>query len=186
LSFDIDRVVRTLKPEKRTAALTPRPRADLVAASGAAAKRPVVPDTTVYVHGGQGRLPPHVTAIVQHWPLLHCSVALGEIAHGIGRLDPSHPQTPRRRTYLESVLRQVPQHRVITPDDDVHVSAGVLTGILARLLGLSDGGHRLRVNDVLIFLTARKAGAAVLTANVGDFDLLQQLVPSADVVYYAT
>ena len=59
-----------------------------------------------------------------------------------------------------------------------------MTGILARLLGLPSGGHRQRINDVLILLTARKAGAAVLTANIGDFDLLQQLVPSAEVVYY--
>lgn len=185
MGFDIDRTIRALKPEKRTAAPVPRPPADLVAASAAVARRPVMLDTTVYVHAGKGMLPPHVATIIQQWPLLHCSVALGEVAHGIGRLDPSHPQTPKRRAYLESVLRQVPQHRVITPDDDIHVSAGILTGILARLLGLPSGGHRLRINDVLIFLTARKVGAAVLTANAGDFDLLQQLVPSAEVVYYA-
>ncbi len=185
MGFDIDRIIRALKPGKRTAAPVPRPPADLAAASAAAARCPVVLDTTVYIHGGKGVLPPHVAAIVQQWPLLHCSVALGELAHGIGRLDPSHPQTPKRRAYLESVLRQVPQHRVITPEDGIHVTAGILTGILARLLGLPSGGHRQRINDVLILLTARKAGAAVLTANIGDFDLLQQLVPPAEVVYYA-
>jgi hypothetical protein len=62
-------------------------------------------DATVYVHGGQGRLPAPVAAILQQWPLLHCAVALGEIAHGLGRLDPAHPLTPRQRAYLESVLR---------------------------------------------------------------------------------
>jgi len=185
LSFDIDRIVRTLKPDKRTAAPDPRPPADLVAAGASASRRPIVPDATVYVHGGQGRLPPHVAAILQHWPLLHCSVALGEIAHGIGRLDPAHPQTPGRRTYLQSVLRRIPQHRVATPSDDVQIAAGILTGLLARILHLPSGGHRLRLNDVLICLTARKAGAAVVTANIGDFDLVQQLVPSIEVVYYA-
>ena len=185
MSFDIDRIVRTFKPEKRTAALTLRSSVDLIAISAAITRRPVVPDATVYMHGGQGRLPPQVATIVQQWPLLHCAVALGEIAHGIGRLDPGHPQTPRRRAYLESVLRQIPQHRIIAPGDDVHVSAGILTGILARLLRLPGGGHRLRINDVLICLTALKSCAAVLTANIGDFDLVQQLVPSAEIIYYA-
>jgi len=40
-------------------------------------------------------------------------------------------------------------------------------------------------NDVLICLRALKSGAAVLTANVGEFDLIQQLVPSAEIIYYA-
>ena len=185
MSFDIDRIVRTFKPEKRTVALTPRPSADLIVGSAAILRRPVMPDATVYVHGGQGRLPPRVVAILQQWPLLHCAVALGEIAHGIGRLDPGHPQTPARRAYLESVLRQIPQHRVVAPGDDVQVSAGILTGILARILHLPSGGHRQRINDVLICLTALKSGAAVLTANIGDFDLVQQLVPSAEIIYYA-
>ena len=185
MSFDIDRIVRALKPEKRRAAPVPRSPADLVAAAIEVGRRPVVPDATVYVHDGQGRLPPHIAAMLQQWPLLHCSVALGEIAHGIGHLDPSHPQTPRRRTYLQSVLRQIPQHRVVTPSDEIQVTAGILTGLLARLLHLPSGGHRLRLNDVLICLTARKAGAAVVTANIGDFDVMQQLMPSAEIIYYA-
>ena len=185
MGFDIDRTIRNLKPEKWTGPLVCRPPADLVSGSAAATKRHLMPDTTVYVHAGQGKLPSHIASILQQWPLLHCSVALGEIAHGIGRLDPSHPKTPDRRNYLESVLRHVPQHRVVTPEDGTHVSAGILTGILAQLLGLPNGGHRQRINDALILLSARKSGAAVLTANVGDFDLLQQLMPSAEVVYYS-
>lgn len=185
MSFDIDRIVRSFKPEKRVVALAPRHPPDLIAGSAAMARRPVVPDTTVYVHAGQGKPPLHIATVLQQWPLLHCSVALGEIAHSIGRLDPAHPRTAYRRAYLERILRQVPQHRVIAPGDEVQVSAGVLTGMLARLLHLPSGGHRLRINDVLICLTALKNGAAILTANVGDFDLVQQLVPSAEIIYHA-
>ena len=145
---------------------------------------PLVPDTTVYVHAGQGKLPPHAAAMLQDWPLRHCGVVLGEIAHGLGRLDPGHPETPVRRAYFEDVLRRIPRHRLISPDHADHIEAGVLTGILARLQGLPAGAHRQRINDVLILLTAQKVGAAVLTANVGDFDLIQQLVPGAGVVFY--
>jgi hypothetical protein len=185
LGFDLDRTIRALKPEKRTAPLAYRSAAGLVAASDLATKRPILPDATVYVHAGQGRLPVGIAGMLRQWPLLHCSVALGEIAHGIGRLDPAHTMTPGRRGYLEGVLRQVPQHRIVSPDDDVHVAAGIVTGVLARLLGLPKGGHRLKVNDVLILLTARKFGAALVTANVGDLDVAQQLRPDADVIYYA-
>lgn len=184
MASSLDRILRTLKPEKRTAPLVSRTPAELIAATSSAPKSTVVPDTTVYVHAGQGKLPPQVADILQRWPVLHCSVALGEIAHGIGRLDPAHEKTPARRAYLENVVRQAPQHRLLNPDDDDHLSAGILTGILARLLNLPNGAHRQRINDILILLTARKAGAAVLTANVGDFDQAQQLVPDARVLYY--
>jgi hypothetical protein len=40
------------------------------------------------------------------------------------------------------------------------------------------------LNDSLIYLQARKVGAAILTRNVRDFDLLEQLVPSGTVVFY--
>ena len=44
--------------------------------------------------------------------------------------------------------------------------------------------ERKLLNDSLIYLQARKVGAAVLTRNVRDFDLLEQLVPSGTVVFY--
>ena len=38
--------------------------------------------------------------------------------------------------------------------------------------------------DCLIFVSARRRGLTVLTANVNDFDLLQQLVPDGKVAFY--
>jgi predicted nucleic acid-binding protein len=123
---------------------------------------------------------------LQEWPLLHCTIALGEIAHVLGRLDPAHPQTAQQRAYFENLLRRIPAHRVINPDADLHIQSGIITGLLARLLFLPKGAHRQRINDALLCLTAHKAGAAILTADVSDFDLIQQLVPSASVIYYET
>ena len=184
MSFDIDRLLRSLKPEKHTAIPPTRSAAQLRADSAHESRRPIVLDTTAYVHAGQGRLPTHIATMIALWPLQHCSVALAEIAHGIGRLDPAHPGTRRNKAFLENVLRQIPQHRVVTPSDDQHIAAGILTGVIARLLNLTGGGHHARVNDALIFLVAQKVGAAVVTANVADFDILQQLVPSSHVIYY--
>jgi len=40
------------------------------------------------------------------------------------------------------------------------------------------------LNDALLLETARKYGLTVLTRNIGDFDLLQQLEPTAKVLFY--
>jgi hypothetical protein len=38
--------------------------------------------------------------------------------------------------------------------------------------------------DCVLFLQARKLGFTVLTANIAEFDLLLQLVPSGRVLFY--
>ena len=85
----------------------------------------------------------------------------------------------------ESVNRR-PRHRCLSPDRDVWRRAGVIAGRLARVQGHGkDGRHRL-LNDTLIFLTAAKAGACVLTRNISDFDLLMQIEPKGSAVFYRT
>ncbi len=182
MSFDLDQTLRRLKPEKRSRRIAPRDAAALLAKNPP--RQPVVPDATVYIHAGQGKLPGHVGAMVRDWPQRHCSVALGEIAYAIGRLEPGDPRTPARRAFFEDVVRRVPSHKVVTPDHATHVQAGILLGVLSRLQSLPAGSHRRHLNDLLILLAARRVGAAVLTANIGDFDLLQQLVPDAGVIFY--
>jgi predicted nucleic acid-binding protein len=44
--------------------------------------------------------------------------------------------------------------------------------------------QRKILNDALIFLSAAKAGLTVLTRNITDFDLLMQLAPDAQVLFY--
>jgi hypothetical protein len=50
--------------------------------------------------------------------------------------------------------------------------------VLARTQGYGKEQRRRVLNDALLFETARKHGCAVLTRNMVDFDLLQQLDPS--------
>jgi len=184
LSFDLDRLLRSLKPEKRTAVPAARHHGQLRADSLAAPKKTLIPDTTVYIHAGQGKLPPKIAEMISQWPLLHSMTALGEIAYAIGHLDPAHPGTKASRSYLESVLHRIPQHRLVSTTPEITIAGGVLTGIIARILSLPKGAHRQRINDVLIYLIARANGAAVVTANVSDFDLLQQLLPDGHVIFY--
>ena len=184
MSHDLHRLLRTLKPEKRSSLPPARAPDQLRAASAGLMKRPILLDTTAYINAGQGNLPSHISQIITEWPNHHCSIALGEIAHGLGRLDAAHPDTARHSKYLEAILEQVPRHRVLNPTGEMHIAGGIITGMIARLQNLSKGAHRSRINDVLIYLTARAAGAAVVTANIGDFDLIQQLVPDGQVIFY--
>jgi predicted nucleic acid-binding protein len=60
-----------------------------------------------------------------------------------------------------------------------------LSGILARLQNYGAADRRRAMNAALLFATAREHGLTVLTRNVTGFDLLQQLDPSVQVLFYA-
>jgi hypothetical protein len=75
----------------------------------------------------------------------------------------------------------------------------MLSGILARTqLGLArpkkdmsavelccqTGRRRELLNDALVFLTAREAGAILISANVSDMDLLLRFRPDVHVLLY--
>jgi predicted nucleic acid-binding protein len=114
----------------------------------------------------------------------HSTVAESELAVLFGLLDPSHHRTKATLGELRLVLNHLPAHRTIAPDRDVWTDAGILSGILARLRHIPKPERSSILNDALIFATARKYGHAVLTRNIDDFDLLQQLDPSTAVLFY--
>jgi hypothetical protein len=89
--------------------------------------------------------------------------------------------------YVEAVSGQIeamPEHRVFAPDAEVLGRAALLAGILARLQGYARDAKLKAVQDCVLFLQAQKLGFAVLTANVAEFDLLLQLVPTGRVLFY--
>ena len=69
---------------------------------------------------------------------------------------------------------------------EVSKEVGVLAGMTFRLLRLpkNQGHERKFLHDALLYLQARKLGCAVLTRNIGDFDLLNQLVPGGQILLY--
>jgi len=48
----------------------------------------------------------------------------------------------------------------------------------------NQGHERKFLDDALLYLQARKLGCAMLTRNIVDFDLLNQLVPSGQILLY--
>jgi hypothetical protein len=78
----------------------------------------------------------------------------------------------------------MPPHRIFAPDAEVLGRAALLSGILCRLQGYEKDGKLRALQDCVLFLQAQKLGLVVLTANVGDCDILLQLIPAGRVLFY--
>ena len=186
MSFDLQQAERALKPQAR-GAIKVRPEDELRwAEAETKAGLPLLIDTTVYLDALQGKTPAVVDDLLRYRSIFHSAVCLAELTHAFGRLDPAHSGTRKALVALGGAIDDVPRHRLFAPDTDLWGKAGMLAGKALRLgrIPAGQGQERKLLNDSLIYLQARKVGAAVLTRNLRDFDLLEQLVPSGAVVFY--
>ncbi|HTW72183.1 MAG TPA: hypothetical protein VME47_20040 [Acetobacteraceae bacterium] len=141
-------------------------------------------DTCVYIDQLQGRAPAIVPAIIQARQTNHSSVALQELMHTVGVLDPGDARSRAAIAAIRGLVRSMPPHRTFSPDVDVLGRAALLSGMVCRLQGYSHDRKLSALHDCVLFLQAHKLGVAVLTANVADFDILHQLMPAGRVLYY--
>ncbi|SEE17513.1 hypothetical protein SAMN05444161_5044 [Rhizobiales bacterium GAS191] len=187
LSFDLDRALRIIKPQRRSSQLARRPDAELNwAAKELPIGGPLMLDTTVYLDVLSGRTPAEVDKLLTYRICDHSAICLAELTHAFGRLDPEHRDTKAALKVIRETVEDVPAHRIRMADVDVWGMAGILAGTAFRLSGLPPklGHERKLLNDALIYLQALKFGCAVLTANIRDFDLLNQLMPSGRLIFY--
>ncbi len=184
-SPDVRSILRRLKPEKRREPLKRRGISDLpFIETSSHPPRLLLYDTTVYVDILQGRFAMAAEVAIRAADAWHSTVTETELIASCGSLDPGHPGTAETIKQITAVIERRPPHRTIVPDREVWLAAGILSGILARLQGYGRADRRRALNDALIFATARKHGMTVLTRNMSDFDLLQQLDPSGKVIFY--
>jgi predicted nucleic acid-binding protein len=185
LSSEFQGALRRLKADKHRAQLRPRAESELEFI-GTTSHRPakLLYDTTVYIDILQGRFPQQGEAMLRATEAWHSPVTEAELAATCGLLDPAHSQTPEIIKQVAAVIDRRPSYRTITPDPEIWRKAGVLSGTLARTQGYGQEQRRRVLNDALLFATARKYGCAVLSRNVRDYDLLQQLDPSGKVMFY--
>jgi predicted nucleic acid-binding protein len=185
LSFDLQRLLRRLRRTGSGASLRHRP--DQALPFVGAALRPgaeLMLDTTVYIDALQNRSPAEVDLLLGMLICNHSAVCLAELTHAFGRLDPAHPATAATLRAIEAVVAAVPTHRLRAPGVTVWGGAGALAGLVFRLVGYPPGRERALLNDALVFLQALEDGHTVLTRNVGDFDLMSQLVPEGRILLY--
>lgn len=182
--ISIQKSLRRLKPEKHLKALRPRDRSALTFLRQLERPFPkLLLDTTVYIDQLQGRLPQHVEISLRLTEIWHSTVTEAELAALAGLLDPTHPNTRQAVQRVLASVERRPGHRVLNPDREVWLEAGILAGLLARLQTYGKADQRRALNDALIFLSAVKNGCAVLTRNISDFDLLMQLSPGRVLFY---
>lgn len=145
---------------------------------------PIVPDTTVYIDALKGKLPREIVQLLVDRVVLHSAIACAELALSLGHLDPSHPDTPTHAPLLLETLRRMPPERVVAPSVDAWTEAALIAGTLARTQDYAKDQRRRLLHDALLFLTARESGAVLATRNVRDVDLLLQVKPQANVLFY--
>jgi predicted nucleic acid-binding protein len=144
----------------------------------------LMPDTNVYIRAAAGTLPGLVQDLVERAMLFHCSVCLAELAIGVANANPSLPSWSVLRDHYIELFDSIPSARLLNPDADVWTDAGVVAGALARTQGFHRQQRKECLNDALIYLTAANAGLAVLTTDHNQFDLIQQLAPKGQFVYF--
>jgi predicted nucleic acid-binding protein len=148
------------------------------------AGQPLLLDTCVYIDQMQGRAPDLVETLIETRQVNHSSVAIQELMHTVGVLNPADRRTPGVVAEIRSQIEAMPDHRVFAPDSDVLGRAALLAGMLSRLQGYARDARFKALQDCTLFLHAHKLGFTVLTANIAEFDLLQQLVPTGRALLY--
>ena len=141
-------------------------------------------DTCVYIDQMQDRTPQLLDDLIARRQVNHSTVAIQEMMHTVGALQRSDTRTAAVVAEIRKQIAAMPPHRIFTPDAEILGRAALLSGALCRLRDYQKDGRLRALQDCVLFLQARKLGLVVLTANIGDFDLLLQLVPTGRALFY--
>ncbi len=182
--FDVDASIRWIRGFP-TKSLARRSDAQLPFVNDAEiGGQPLLLDTCVYIDRMQGRSTDRVKELMATRLCNHSSVAVQELAHTIGVLDPTDPRTPNVVKVINEVISSMPGHRILMPDVDVLGRAAVLNGVICRIQGYTSSQRLRCLQDCTLYLLALKHGLVVLTRNIADYDYCNQLIPSGRVLFY--
>ena len=122
-------------------------------------------DTSVYIgHWEQGLFEEALAPVRKAYVIRHSAVVLSELRRGA--------RTPDAQRLVETLYRLAPTRWEPTTAD--WWEAGRVIQEIGDAQGWDTHKRRDFQNDVLIALTARRHGAAVVTANRTDFELLSR------------
>ena len=141
-------------------------------------------DTCVYIDQMQDRSPEIIDALIERRQVYHSTVAIQELMHTVGVLNPRDARTAAVISEIRSMIQAMPAHRVFAPEPDVLGRAALLSGMLCRLQGYAADAKLRALQDCVLFLQAENLGCIVLTANIRDYDYLLQLIPGGKVLFY--
>ncbi len=183
-AFDFDGAVRWARFDPRRT-LARRPDSILpFATDERVAGQAMLLDSCVYIDQVQGRAPDIVAALVEARQANHSPVALRELMHAVGRLDPGDARSAAAIDIIRELVRAMPPWRTFVPDLDVLGRAALLSGMLCRLQVCGRDRQLRALQHCVLYLQAQKVGFTVLTANFADSDILLQLVPAGRALFY--
>jgi len=102
------------------------------------AGQPLLLATCVYIDQLQGRAPSLVEGLIDKRQVNHSTVAIQELSHTIGVLDPADKRTPNVITVIRDQIEAMPEHRTFAPDADVLGRAALLSGTPSKRLKKPD------------------------------------------------
>jgi hypothetical protein len=185
LNFDLRKSLRRIKPEQRTAALVRRPDDALPFVTDDVSAGPeLLLDTCVYIDALQGRLPAEVDGLFAVRRLNHSGVAVAELTHLLGHLDPRDNRTEQVCSEISGAIQDIRQYRLKAPSLQTLGEAGILAGLAARLAAVESGRKHALLNDAVLYLQAMEHGQIVLTRNLREFDWFDQLLPANRILFY--
>lgn len=178
MSFDLASALRRVRPQRASA-----PEARTAPPVDLEARRPeILLDTCVYIDVAKDRTNAALETLLARRLIRHSSVALAELTHLFGRLDPAHPGTAPTLRELTAIVADIPERRLSAPSLQAFGEAGMLAGLAARLGGKPH--DQAALNDALLHLQAGEGGWMLVTRNAGDFGLLRRLAPRTEVFLY--
>lgn len=183
-AFDLDRALRWTERRRSARARRSEPELPFVQPDDVGAVGPVLLDTCVYIDRMRRSAPSAVEALAETGTAFHSATALQELLHGIGALDPLDPRTASVVDRVRRQISGIARHRLQVPDADILGRAALLAGLVCRLQGYARDDRLRALHDCVLFIQALKHGLTVLTANIGDFDILTQLEPRGRVLFY--
>jgi hypothetical protein len=185
LSFDLNTLLRRLKPQRRTLPLHRRPDTALAfVPEQPSAGLELLLDACVYIDVLQRRAPDNVKRLLASRLSNHSGIVIAELTYLFGRLDPCDRRTARVLAEIAGVISDMPEHRLAAPSLNVLGAAGILTGLTTRLSGIAGGREHSLLNDAALYLQAVENGQMVLTRNILEFDCFDQLLPFNRVLFY--
>jgi hypothetical protein len=181
--FDFDAARRWARFDRKTLARRgdnelPFVNANLIGGQG------LLLDTCVYIDQMQDRSPQMLDDLIAQRQVNHSTVAIRELMYTVGVLKPSDARSAGVVAEIGKQIKAMPPHRIFVPDIEVLGRAALLSGILCRLQGYDKDAKLRALLECVLFMQAQKLGLVVLTANVGDYDILLQLIPSGRALFY--
>ena len=116
-------------------------------------------DTCAYIDQMQDRSPQVLDYLIAQRQVNHSTVAIQELMHTVGVLNPSHARTVRVIAEIGKQIKAMPPHRIFAPDIEVLGKAALLSGILCRLQGYGKDGKLRALQDCVCCSCRRRSSA---------------------------